>query len=146
MTTFLIAHIVIGLIGVMASYAVLMGLLKKRLSLAFLKTAGFAAFLAYITSWVTGGYYYVLRYGPVVKPIIKDGGSPWAHAFFMEAKEHIFLFMPVLAFVLWVLFVAAGARIEKDARFKSAIIALASLVTALGIYVALSGVVISGAH
>ena len=60
---------------------------------AVLGIAGFAL------SWLIGGYYYVKFYGPVVKPIIKAGSVPWAHAIAMEAKEHIFLFIIPMAFV-----------------------------------------------
>lgn len=146
MTTYLIIHIIIGLVGVMASYAVIMGLLKRTLSFVFLKTAAFAAFLSYLIAWFSGGFYYVTHYGPVVKPLIKAGEAPWAHAFFMEAKEHIFLMMPVLAGTLLMLLIFSGTRAADDARFKKSLIALASLVTAFGVFVALSGVVISGAH
>lgn len=146
MTIYLIIHVIIGLIGVMASYGVVMGLLKRELSPRFLKTAAFTAFLSYLITWISGGWYYIAHYTPVIRQIIKSGDSPWAHNFFMEAKEHIFLMLPVLAFTLWILLILTGERVGKDARLKNALIALSALITTLGIFIALSGVVISGAR
>jgi hypothetical protein len=48
-------------------------------------------------SWIAGGYYYVWHYGNVVKPIILSGSVAWAHKIILESKEHIFIFIPVLA-------------------------------------------------
>src|SRR3989338_3609359 len=60
---------------------------RRRSAAALLGIVGF------LGSWIAGGYYYVVTYGPLVKPIIKGGSAPWAHAIVMEAKEHIFLFL-----------------------------------------------------
>ncbi|MBI2096914.1 MAG: hypothetical protein HYT40_02040, partial [Candidatus Sungbacteria bacterium] len=49
--------------------------------------------LAFIASWLAGGYYYVVYYGTLVKPVIKSGAASWAHNIIMETKEHIFLFV-----------------------------------------------------
>ena len=48
-------------------------------------------------AWFAGGYYYVEFYGAQVKPYIKEGPFPWAHGVVMETKEHVFLFLPLLA-------------------------------------------------
>ena len=96
----LVAHIILGLIGIGAFYAVWMGLLKKVPKLAFLFWASLLGFLSFIASWLTGGYYYVEYYGGAVKPIIKAGEYPWAHLVVMEAKDVIFLFLPILGFCL----------------------------------------------
>ena len=55
--------------------------------------------LCAVLMWLTyflGGYFYVVYYG-VDKTFIKAG--PWAfgHNFFMEAKEHVFLMLLMLA-------------------------------------------------
>lgn len=47
-------------------------------------------------SWIIGGYYYVKFYGQI-KPFIKEGPQPWAHGIITETKEHIFLFLPIVA-------------------------------------------------
>ena len=61
----------------------------KRFRLRVVAFIGLAGFLL---SWLIGGYYYIKFYGPLVKPIIKAGSAPWAHAVAMETKEHVFLF------------------------------------------------------
>lgn len=59
--------------------------------------------VAFIASWLAGGYYYVVYYGTLVKPVIKSGLAPWAHNIIMETKEHIFLFIiPVAVTVLFI--------------------------------------------
>src|SRR4030067_285327 len=61
------------------------GSLRRRLAAAAIVSRRF------ILTWIVGGYYYVTFYGPLVRPVIKAGNAPWAHAIAMEAKEHIFL-------------------------------------------------------
>ena len=141
----LAAHVLIGLIGVMASYATLMGLLRREPPLLFLRFSALTAFLSYLLSWVSGGYYYVLRYGIEVKPVILVGAYPWAHTVIMESKEHIFLFLPVLAFTVLLVLWRQGDRIASDQGLKRALIYLAALTAFLGIFIAIAGVVISGA-
>lgn len=141
----LIAHVLVGLVGVMASAAVLMELIKRKLSFRFLKYASLIAFFSYLVSWLSGGYYYVVRYGAEVKPIIQAGDYLWAHAVFMESKEHIFLFLPVLSFVVVLLFLFSGKLLEENIAVKRALIALSSVIFLIGVFITLSGVVISGA-
>src|SRR3989344_9468861 len=59
--------------------------------------------VGFALSWLIGGYYYVTYYGPIVKPIIKAGSAPWAHAIAMEAKEQIFLFAVPIAVTVFLL-------------------------------------------
>ncbi|MBI5005231.1 MAG: hypothetical protein HZC03_01360 [Candidatus Lloydbacteria bacterium] len=141
----LIVHVTIGLIGVIASYAVLMGLLRRKASLGFLKGAAWVAAVSYIVAWFTGGYYYVVFYGKAIKPVIKAGAYPWAHTFFMETKEHFFLFLPILAIVLLVLTTRCGVAFDTHSRLKKYTALLAALTTGIGVFMALAGVVISGA-
>lgn len=46
--------------------------------------AAAAGFVGYFLTWIIGGYYYVRFYGPLVKPVIKAGSAPWAHAMLSE--------------------------------------------------------------
>ena len=86
----IILHVLFGLGAVILSYGVWMMLLKRAPhTLRAAKTAWWAFAFA-ITSWVTGGYYYVSYYGTAVKPVIKAGEFPWAHTIITETKEHIF--------------------------------------------------------
>lgn len=114
------------------------GTRKSRITAA---VVGVAAFLA---SWVFGGYYYVIYYGALVKPVIKSGLAPWAHNIVMEAKEHIFLFIVPLA--MTALFIAL-LDTEEIQRLKLRPLAcwLSGFVAALGLLIGAMGFVISAA-
>jgi len=144
LTQTLILHVLTGLIGVMASYTVLMNLLGKRFSLKLLKISSVAAAVLYVISWLTGGYYYVIRYGVEVKPVIKAGDYPWAHSFFTEAKEHLFLFMPVVAIIVAAVVFLYGDTLNTTRSVKRTTTLLAFLVVLIGTFVTVSGIIISG--
>ena len=92
LSTLLSIHVLIGVTGIIASYATLFWLFKRNIPVFSLKLSSIVAFVAYIVAWITGGYYYVTYYGGNVKPIIKEGPNPWIHLIIMEVKEHIFLY------------------------------------------------------
>lgn len=141
----LISHIFLGLAGIIASYAVWMGLLKKKISVKFLRLSSLVSLVFFLLSWLTGGYYYAVYYGQSVRGVIKSGSYPWAHSIFMEAKEHIFFFIPFLAAVIFIIFYFLNDEIESDGRLKKAAMFLAGLTTILGIVITVSGLIISGA-
>lgn len=143
-TITLITHVVSGLIGFIATYAVLMALFRKESSIRVLRFSSVLAFLSYITSWLTGGYYYVLRYGPEVKPVIKGGDYPWAHSFFMETKEHVFLLLPILTFMLALIFFIRGEDVISKGKMKRAVIYITVLTALLALFITASGIIISG--
>lgn len=140
----LVIHVIAGLVGFIATYAVLMSLCKRESSLGFLKISSAIAFIAYLTSWFTGGYYYVFQYGLEVKPVIKGGDNAWAHSFFMEAKEHVFLLLPVLTFVLALVFFLRGKDVLLKGKPKSAVMLLTVLTALLALFITASGILISG--
>ncbi len=141
----LILHVLAGLIGLGASYGILIVLFKRVTPLTFLRWASFVALISYIFSWITGGYYYVLRYGAEVKPIILSGAYPWAHTFGMETKEHIFLFIPILAAVITLIAWIYGKELSTDQVLRQGFIAVVSLVVIIGTTTALLGILVSGA-
>jgi len=143
-TASLILHIVLGLSAIAFSYLVLMHLLHRNLELTFLKRISLAAFLLYLASWLTAGYYYVDFYGKSVKPLVVKS-YPWAHSVFMESKEHIFLFLPALSLVAYLIILFAGERLSADATLKRRVVWIAALTFLIGVYVTLSGVLVSGA-
>ncbi|MBI5913555.1 hypothetical protein HY839_03920 [Candidatus Azambacteria bacterium] len=143
--TFLAFHVMIGVTGVIAYGAVWMNLLKRMVPLKFITWSSAIGFVAFIVSWFTGGYYYAIYYGKAVKPIIMKGQYPWAHSFFMEAKEHIFLFLPFLAAALFIAILFLGERIETEAPLKRALTWLAGTIVVLGVMMVFSGIIISGA-
>ncbi|NQV93344.1 hypothetical protein HQ403_02495 [Candidatus Kaiserbacteria bacterium] len=140
----LIVHVISGLVGFIATYAILMALFRKESSIRVLRFSSALAFLSYMTSWLMGGYYYVLRYGPEVKPVIKSGDNPWAHSFFMETKEHIFLLLPVLTFMLALIFFVRGEEVVSKGRMKRAVIYITVLTALLALFITASGIIISG--
>ena len=91
-------HAIFGELGIFAfvwAFVELFDPTTQRLKRA--KTASLVGTVFFMLSWIIGGYYYVSFYGPIIKPLILEGPQPWAHTVVMEAKEHIFLFLPFLA-------------------------------------------------
>jgi hypothetical protein len=78
--------------------------------------ASYLASLFLITGcWVAGGYYYRTSYGTGTRSLILAGSSPWAHQIVMEAKEHIFIFLPIIALSISLTL----AYLEPEALLKS---------------------------
>ena len=141
----LIGHVIFGLLGVIAFYAAWMALLKQNFSLKFLRFLSGAGLTFFLLSWLSGGYYYVQHYGNVVKPTIKAGQYPWAHSVIMETKEHIFLFLPFLAAVVFLVFWLLGERIGEEPKLKRPLVFLVGLIAVLGMAITMAGITISGA-
>ena len=101
-------------------------------------------FIGYLLTWIIGGYYYVKFYGPLVKPIIKAGNAPWAHAIAMEAKEHIFLFAIPIAVVIYFL-----ARLDADELrslgLRGSFMRLIMIAAGIGLALGVMGFIISAA-
>lgn len=138
-------HVVFGLLGVACFVAVGLWLLKREPKLASLQKASVAGVKLLVASWLTGGYYYATYYGRAVRSVIKSGPYPWAHTFFMEVKEHVFLFLPFLGIAMMVLLVSRGQELQTSPSFKKQVSILSAVIAALGIFVTLAGPVISGA-
>lgn len=113
----------------------------KRSRMLFVAGAGLASFLL---SWLVGGYYYVNFYGTLVKPIIKAGSTPWAHAIAMEAKEHIFLLViPLAATTFFLAFLKKNTIQENGLRMPFLILTL--LIASIALSLGLMGYIISAA-
>lgn len=140
----LILHVVTGLIGVFCSFAVSLGLLKKEIDAPLLKRQAFSAWVLYMVSWFTGGWYYWKYYGGVVKASIMNGDYRWAHLVFTESKEHIFLFLPIAALALYMVIRMMPEDMSTNPALKRSVVALSIAITAIGIIITLSGVLITG--
>lgn len=146
LATFLIIHVLAGVIGVFLFGVVALELLKNKSSLRLLRWFSFFGFLSFAgVLWFSAGYYYVLYYGKAVKPIIKASKYPWAHTVIMEAKEHIFLFLPFAALVITLIFYLFGNNLEQNPKIKKTVFVLTAIVVIIGVAVALMGIIISGA-
>lgn len=85
-------------------------------------------------AYLVGGYWYVNFYG-ADKALIKAGPWPFAHNFFMEAKEHVFLALLLLATYLPI---AARADLVANRGARQ-------LVLGSGVLVVLFGLAMEGA-
>ena len=140
----LVWHILLG-IAAIVTYAGLPLLLKgKEINVGLLKIYSLLGFLGFLGSWIAGGYYYVSYYGKAVKSPILEGANPWAHKILMESKEHVFLFLPFLAFVVLILVNFFSKELISSEKLKNNLIMLCLLIVTLGIIITLSGIAISG--
>ncbi len=140
----LTTHVALGLVGLIASFAVTLNLLKGTPPISFLKKASLIAFLSYIISWLSGGWYYFKYYGTAVKPVILGGNYGWAHSIFMEAKEHVFLFLPFATLALTIIIWCVPEDFFSRPLFKRRTSFLSLTITILAIIITLSGVLITG--
>ena len=137
-------HLGFAIVGIDA-FSWLLGKLKddvgSRKSRIITAWVGVVAFIA---SWLAGGYYYVVYYGILVKPIIKSGVAPWVHNIIMETKEHIFLFVIPLA--MTVLFITLLEKEEMERLgLRRLTLWLSGVVAVLGLLIGAMGFVISAA-
>jgi len=145
LSVFLIVHVISGVIAIFLFGGTALNLLKQKPSFKILKWFSLLGFLALMVSWtISGGYYYVTYYGKAIKPIIQASATPWIHSVIMETKEHIFLFLPFLAFLSMLIFWLYGESLAEKPKLKSAAAAVSLLVVIIGIAVALAGISISG--
>ena len=137
-------HAALGEIGISAFFWTFIEMIapdKKRLRRA--KVAAMIGVIFFFMSWIIGGYYYSTDYGTNVKPAIKEGPQPWAHGVMMEAKEHIFLFLPFLGIVVFSLVSLAGERMIKDAKLRKSFLIVTAIVVLIGLAMAVMGYLIS---
>lgn len=100
--------------------------------------------IAFIASWIVGGYYYVVYYGTLVKPVIKAGVAPWVHNIVMETKEHIFLFVVPLAMTALFITLLPKDELERH-KLRTPTLWLCGVVAGLGFLIGLMGFMISAA-
>ncbi len=139
-------HAAIGELGVLAFLWVFIELMNPSVKgIARCRKAAILGVVCFLTVWITGGFYYVVHYGPNVKPLILAGPQPWAHKIVMEAKEHIFLFLPFLAVSALGLISSLGNSLIKDKRSRRTVQWLSAMCVIIGMAMALMGYMISTA-
>ena len=144
-TISLVVHVISGVVGVIAAYAILIEILRRQPEIKKILTRSILSLVGYLLSWVSGGYYYLTYYGSKVKPVILAGQYPWAHQFMTELKEHMFLFLPFLALAATLTIWLMGERLHNHPKLKTSTAMLVGVVVTLGSLMALMGVAISGA-
>ena len=138
----LIVHVIGGVIAIGMHNVVLMHLLKKAPNYVFVSRIAWSAVALFLLSWATSAYYYVTYYGSAVKPRILAGAVPFAHTFFMETKEHIFLVLPFVA--ISIALCATYLRTNPDDALRKSTALLTLVALAVGVATAVSGVFVSG--
>lgn len=106
------------------------------------KTAATIGVLFIFAAWLVGGISYLFFY-PDVKQVILGGPEAWAHDIFTETKEHIFLFIPILAVLALTTLNTFGDDIIRNEKARIGLMILAGLVVLLGLSMAGMGYLIS---
>lgn len=137
-------HLGFAIIGIDA-FLLLLGKFKNSDSSRQNKiTTASVGVVAFIASWLSGGYYYVIYYGALVKPIIKSGLAPWAHNIVMETKEHIFLLIFPLAITVLSITLLDKKELEQ-LKLRRLALWLSGAIAGLGLLIGAMGFVISAA-
>ena len=143
--SFLVLHIILGTCGIIFLTTYLLSLFKKEIGVKWLKINSFLALLSFLGSWISGGYYYASYYGKSVKPIILKGGYSWMHTVLMETKEHVFLFLPFLAFAIFAITYFAHSDIARDKKLTLSVAGLCFSTVSIALAIMLFGIAVSGA-
>ncbi|RME29896.1 hypothetical protein D6792_02810 [Candidatus Parcubacteria bacterium] len=140
-------HVAAGLAGCGGAYAAWFALSGSTPAWRTLWWGTAFALVGFFMSYASGAVYYLSYYGKAVKPVILQGRFPWAHAFAMEAKEHLFLFLPFVTLLLAVAIWRYNKLLwdSRNIALREALAALAGVVAAIAFIVVLLGVLVSGA-
>jgi len=140
----LVWHIFLGTVAIMAFAGLPLLLKGKKSNVGLLKIYSLLGFLGFLGSWISGGYYYSSYYGRAIKPQILESATPWIHKILMESKEHVFLFLPFLAFVVLSLVNFFSTELMVNEKLKKKLNLLCLMIVTIGIIITLSGIAISG--
>lgn len=114
-------------------------------SLTRARLAAYAgALLTVAGCWILGGYHYLTAYRENIRGIILSGPQPWAHEIIMETKEHVFLFLPVIAILLALSLHSISPELMND-QVRKAVVVTAALALILVILMIVMGAVLSNA-
>jgi len=109
------------------------------------KWVSFSGFILLFASWFFSGSYYTTHYGSVVKPVIKGGDLAWVHGVIMETKEHVFIFIPILALLTFLIIAAFPKWSSSNEIPRKPVYALSILIIGLGFGMVGLGYIISAA-
>jgi hypothetical protein len=110
------------------------------------KIAAFIGVVCLLTAWFAGGFYYVEVYGSQIKPAIKASDAKWVHNIVMEVKEHVFLFLPILAILTAALLHKYDKELIKNSDARVTVVLLAGLIFLLGFSIAGMGAIIASGY
>lgn len=143
----ILIHAVCAEIGLFAFLWVLVELLNpSETRIARAQVAALAGFACLFFAWLVGGFYYVEVYGLHVKPLINASDAKWVHSIVMEVKEHIFLFLPILASLTAALLYKYDGELINNRDARVSIVLLAGVIFLLGFSIAGMGAIISSGY
>jgi hypothetical protein len=140
-------HATVAELGLFAFLWVLVELLNPTgIRIKRAQIAAIIGVVCLLTAWIAGGFYYVEVYGPQIKPVIKGSDAKWVHSIVMEVKEHVFLFLPILATLTMALILKHGEDLinKRDARIT--VVLLSGLIFLLGFSIAGMGAIIASGY
>jgi hypothetical protein len=140
----LILHVLAGVFGILFFLCAFLCLARPHLT-KWRTLVTLLGTLSFWVAWIAGGTYYTRHYGTAVKPIIVEGDTPWIHTIIMEAKEHLFLFLPFLSLVALLLVWLANSEIDHNEKLLIRTQALFALIIVLGLMITFGGIIISAA-
>jgi hypothetical protein len=136
----LLLHPTFGVLAIIASVWVFVETLNASdANSSRIRSASVLAAVLMWLAYIVGGYWYVVFYGGD-KAIIKAGPWPFAHDFFMETKEHLFLMLLLLATFLPI---AAADEIVKKRAARTVVLWTSALVVLMGLAMEGAGAFIS---
>ena len=138
-------HAIAGILAIFAFLFVFIELLSSaEKTIKRIQIFAYMGTILIFISWIVGGYYYVNYYGPNVKPIIKQGSTPWVHSVIMETKEHVFLFLPFLALSVFLITFLLPGVMTREKNLKTAVAFLAFAAQSIALVVAVATVIFGG--
>ena len=143
----ILIHAICAELGLFAFLWVVVEMLNPtETRIARAQMAAVFGFAFLIFAWVVGGFYYVEIYGLHVKPLIKASDAKWVHSIVMEVKEHVFLFLPILALLTTALLYKYDGELLENRDARLSIVLLAGLIFILGFSIAGMGALISSGY
>jgi hypothetical protein len=143
----ILIHAICAEIGLLAFLWVLVEMLNpSETRIARAQVAALTGFACLFFAWLVGGFYYVEVYGLHVKPLIKASDAEWVYSIVMEAKEHVFLFLPILASLTAALLYKYDGELIHNRDASVSIVLLAGVIFLIGFSIAGMGAIISSGY
>lgn len=140
-------HAICAELGLFAFLWVLVEMLNPtETRIARAQMAAVFGFAFLIFAWIIGGFYYVEIYSLHVKPLITSSDAKWVQNIVMEVKEHVFLFLPILAILTAALLYKYDGELLENRDASLSIVLLAGLIFLLGFSIAGMGALISSGY
>ena len=136
----LLVHPALGVLAMLSALWVFVDTLNvSEASMSRIKNISILCAVLMWLTYIIGGYWYVVYYAPD-KAIIKAGPWPFAHGFFMETKEHVFLMLLLLATYLPI---AASGNLVTSKAARKVVLWVAGLIIPISLSMEGSGAILS---